>query len=87
MEIDFDVEAMKELEYWKKSSKVVLQTRIQNPLLNIVETPLTGLGKPEALKKYTLSGKWSRRINKKHRIIYSIKAGRIQIHSLRGHYL
>ena len=86
MEIDFDVEAMKDLEYWKKSGNDVLQKRIQNLLLNIVETPFTGLGKPEALK-YNLSGKWSRRINKEHRVIYSIKADRIQVHSLRGHYL
>lgn len=50
MGIDFDVEAMKDLEYWKKSDNDVLQTRIQNLLLNIATTPFTGLGKPEALK-------------------------------------
>ena len=86
MEIDFDVEAMKDLEYWKRSGNEVLQKRIQNLLLSIVETPFTGLGKPEVLK-YNLSGKFSRRINKEHRVIYSVKAGRVQIHSLRGHYL
>jgi toxin YoeB len=33
--------------------------------------PTTGIGNPEQLK-YDLSGKWSRRINKKDRIIYEI---------------
>ena len=33
------------------------------------EHPFHGLGKPEALK-YDLSGKWLRRINNEHRIIY-----------------
>ncbi|MEO7317193.1 MAG: Txe/YoeB family addiction module toxin [Ginsengibacter sp.] len=61
MEIDFDLEAMKDLEYWKKSGNDVLKSRIQNLLLNIAETPYKGIGKPEALK-YNLSGKWSRRI-------------------------
>jgi toxin YoeB len=85
MEIDFDEEALKDLEFWKRSGNTTLQTRIQSLLLNILETPFTGLGKPESLK-YNLAGKWSRRINKEHRIIYSLKDGRIQIHSLRGHY-
>ena len=39
MEIDFDVEAMKDLEYWQRSGNTTLQTRIQSLLLNILETP------------------------------------------------
>ena len=33
--------------------------------------PFEGIGKPEQLK-YQLSGKWSRRINQEHRIIYKV---------------
>jgi len=43
------------------------------------------IGKPETLRYY-LSGKWSRRINQQHRIIYEINDGSIIIQSLKGHY-
>lgn len=55
--------------------------------MGIEENPFTGIGKPEALK-YDLSGFWSRRINREHRIVYKVyeeKKG-IEIHSLKGHY-
>ncbi len=49
------------------------------------EEPFLGIGKPEALK-HSLSGKWSRRINSEHRIIYSIHDDIIRGHSLKAHY-
>ena len=56
---------------------------------DIMLHPFEGLGKPEALK-YNLSGKWSRRINREHRIIYqATKENTIEILnilSLKGHY-
>lgn len=51
--------------------------------------PFEGIGKPEALK-HNLSGKWSRRINQEHRIIYEITENNtieiLDILSLKGHY-
>ncbi|QOW11974.1 Txe/YoeB family addiction module toxin [Kaistella flava (ex Peng et al. 2021)] len=47
--------------------------------------PYTGTGKPEALK-HNLSGLWSRRINKEHRLIYEVKNEVILILSAYGHY-
>jgi toxin YoeB len=49
------------------------------------ETPFGGIGKPEALKE-NLSGYWSRRINREHRILYKVDNEIITIYSLRGHY-
>ncbi|WP_292944659.1 MULTISPECIES: Txe/YoeB family addiction module toxin [unclassified Mucilaginibacter] len=49
------------------------------------ETPFEGIGKPEALK-HQLVGKWSRRINHEHRLIYSFDNDIISIYSLKGHY-
>jgi toxin YoeB len=49
------------------------------------QNPFEGIGKPEPLK-YSLSGKWSRRINHDHRIIYEVKDEKVYIHSLKGHY-
>ncbi|MDR7208482.1 Txe/YoeB family addiction module toxin [Flavobacterium piscis] len=51
--------------------------------------PFEGIGKPEPLK-YELSGKWSRRINQEHRIIYKVTEEDtieiLDILSLKGHY-
>ncbi|WP_243860401.1 Txe/YoeB family addiction module toxin [Flavobacterium poyangense] len=47
------------------------------------------MGKPEALK-HQLAGKWSRRINQEHRIIYRVTEQNtieiLDILSLKGHY-
>jgi len=52
-----------------------------------MEHPLAGTGKPEELK-HNYQGFYSRRINKKHRIIYSIKAEIVTVYilSVFGHY-
>jgi toxin YoeB len=49
--------------------------------------PYFGIGKPEKLK-YELSGKWSRRINEKHRIVYVVNESENDIYvlALRYHY-
>ncbi len=55
-------------------------------LLNeIAEHPYEGTGKPESLK-YELSGYWSRRITKEHRLIYEVDGDRVLILSAKGHY-
>ncbi|WAC15460.1 Txe/YoeB family addiction module toxin [Dyadobacter pollutisoli] len=43
------------------------------------------MGKPELLK-HQLAGKYSRRINQEHRIIYEIIGNTVYILSLKGHY-
>jgi len=54
-------------------------------LEEISEHPFTGTGKPEALK-HDLAGKWSRRINQEHRLIYEVKDNEIIVVSLKSHY-
>ncbi len=54
-------------------------------LESICKTPYSGIGKPEPLK-YELSGYWSRRIDDKHRIVYTIRDNRIKVISMRFHY-
>jgi toxin YoeB len=85
MEIEFTSEAKKDLEYWKKSGNSKVLKRIRQLIESIQETPFDGIGKPEALK-FDLAGKWSRRINKADRIIYTISDSIIYINSLKGHY-
>ena len=47
--------------------------------------PFEGLGKPEPLRE-NLSGLWSRRINKEHRLVYLVRENTVLIFSCRGHY-
>ena len=56
-------------------------------LADILEHPYTGIGKPEPLR-YELAGKWSRRINAEHRLVYSVEEKQIKVYifSMRYHY-
>lgn len=86
MEIVYKSEAIIDIEFWKSSGNKRVQRKISELIEDIRAHPKTGIGKPEQLK-FELSGKWSRRIDRKNRIIYEIKDNQIDILSLRGHYL
>ena len=87
MEIILLEQAQKDRDYWKKSGNKAIMNRITALLKDIMEHPYTGIGKPEPLK-YDLAGKWSRRINSEHRLIYSVKEDIITVYvfSMRYHY-
>ena len=87
MEIKLLEQARIDLEYWKKTGNKVIMNKITALLKDISEHPYTGIGKPEPLK-YELAGKWSRRINSEHRIIYSVHedTSEIYVFSMRYHY-
>lgn len=85
MEIALLPNAEKDLEEWKLSGNKVILKRIEELIISIRQTPFQGLGKPEALK-YKLLGKWSRRINNEHRLVYEVTSSLIKIYSLKGHY-
>jgi len=86
MEIIYTDKAKNDIDFWKKSGNKLIQRKIQELIFDIEKNPKAGLGRPEQLK-FELSGKWSRRINLEHRIIYDIGETIITIHSLRGHYI
>lgn len=83
--IDFTDQAKVEIEYHRKSGNKLLLRKLFVLLGEISEHPFEGTGKPEALK-HLLSGLWSRRINKEHRIIYSVLDDVVSILSVKGHY-
>lgn len=85
MEIEFTKQALKDIEFWKKSGNQNIQNKISELLKDIQAHPFEGLGKPEPLK-YSLTGSWSRRINLEHRIVYEVVGEVIYIQSLKGHY-
>jgi toxin YoeB len=86
-EIIFSDEAQKDLKYWKKKGQVNALKKIQALLDDLELHPEYGIGKPEKLKHH-LSGFWSRRIDYKNRIIYSINNSTVIVYvvSARGHY-
>ena len=86
MKIIFEKDAEKDLKYWKKTNRIVAK-KITSLIKNIQTAPYTGLGNPEQLK-YKFSGCWSRRIDREHRIVYSVLEVEktIIIHQCKGHY-
>lgn len=87
MEIVLLEKALHDRDYWKQVGDKKIMKRISALLADIMEHPFTGIGKPEPLKG-PLQGKWSRRINKEHRLVYSVSDGMIYVYvfSLRSHY-
>lgn len=70
-EIDFTDLALDGIEKHKRAGDKAILLKLEKLLNELREHPKTGTGKPEILK-YNLEGFWSRRINKKHRLIYKI---------------
>ena len=85
MEIIFSPDALRDIEFWRKSGNKNIQYKITILLKSITNTPYKGIGKPEALK-HNYSGLWSRRINREYRLVYEVTDENIIILSLKGHY-
>lgn len=81
------MQAKSDWDYWKQSGNTAIMRKIAALLEDMTAHPYTGIGKPEQLK-YWLSGCWSRRINREHRIIYRVKETEIEVEvlSMRYHY-
>ena len=80
-------DALKDIRYWTKAGNTRIQKKITELLEAILINPFEGIGKPEQLK-HELSGLWSRRIDKEHRMVYEVleAESQILIHSVKGHY-
>ena len=85
LEIIFLPQADEDYEYWENHDLKIKQ-KIDLLIADINRNKYKGLGKPEALK-YQLSGWWSRRIDKQHRLVYKVEEnGDIVILQCRFHY-
>jgi toxin YoeB len=69
----------------KRSGNKQVVKKVKDLLKSISNDPYKGIGQPEPLK-HTLSGCWSRRINREHRLVYEIDGDIVNILSLKGHY-
>lgn len=84
LSVTFSSEAWAEYLHWGETDDLGL--RKLNALIgDISRTPYRGLGQPEMLSG-NLAGWASRRITGKHRLVYRVKAGVIEIAQCYGHY-
>lgn len=60
--------------YWQRNDDKKLE-RINELIKDIKRSPFHGIGKPEPLK-FDLAGKWSRKIDNEHRLVYEINGKR-----------
>ncbi len=82
--VEFDNVALADFLEWKKHNKKTFD-KIVKLIAECCGTPYEGSGKPEALK-HKLSGYWSRRITKEHRLVYKSTETHIYIASCKYHY-
>jgi toxin YoeB len=83
--LQFSQKTEEDLIFHKKSGNKAILKKIIKFLEEIAEHPYSGTGKPEPLK-HDLSGKWSRRINLEHRLVYQVIEDKILVLSAKGHY-
>jgi toxin YoeB len=79
--------ASKDIAKHKKSGNKQVEKKIKQILEELKIHPYTGIGQPEQLK-HSLHGFWSRRINQKDRMIYSVNENTVivEVVSAIGHY-
>ncbi len=85
--LDITVQAKKDMAYLKKNGGKAVVKKIEKLLKELIEHPKTGAGQVEQLKG-NMQGRWSRRIDKKNRLVYTIddETVTVEIISAKGHY-
>lgn len=86
-ELRYSPQALEDAKYFKHLGDTKTIKKI-NRLLDELEThPKTGTGQVEALR-FDLTGFWSRRINREHRLLYQVDevSHIVFVYRLRGHY-
>ncbi len=70
--------------YWQQADRRTLK-RINTLIKDIQRQPFLGIGDPEPLR-HNWSGYWSRRIDRKHRLVYKVTDSALVIVQCRYHY-
>lgn len=84
MDVIFYPNGWQDYQYWIDTD-IQLLRKINKLIKECQRTPFDGIGKPEPLKN-ELSGWWSRRIDREHRLVYRVKDGALEIAQCRHHY-
>ncbi|WP_420463239.1 Txe/YoeB family addiction module toxin [Candidatus Palauibacter sp.] len=80
----FTLRCLKDLEYWTRKNPR-RASRVFKLIRATLRDPFGGVGKPEPLRG-ELSGRWSRRIDSEHRLIYRVTDSQVRFLTARNHY-
>ena len=84
MKLVFHERAWEDYLHWQEHDPKLLR-RINGLIRECARTPFAGTGKPEPLRG-PLTGWWSRRITREHRLVYRPDGDRLLIAQCRLHY-
>jgi toxin YoeB len=84
MKVTFTESAWRDYLWLVENNRPLLK-RVNQLITETTRSPFEGIGKPEPLKGQ-LSGKWSRRINQEHRLVYEVKGDALIVIACRYHY-
>jgi len=82
--VSFTENAWEDYTYWHKQDPKIAE-EINTLLDECMKDPFKGTGKPEPLKG-DLTGYWSRRITREHRLVYLPEDNTIYVIACRYHY-
>lgn len=80
----FQPEFREDLRYWVENDRRVA-LRILDLVEGVMRDPFCGIGKPEPLR-HLAPNTWSRRVTQEHRLVYLVRADRIDFLQARYHY-
>jgi len=82
--VSFTDNGWEDYQHWQKTDPLLAEK--VNQLIDACKSdPFKGIGKPEPLKG-NLTGLWSRRIDREHRLVYAMLEGTLHIVACRFHY-
>ena len=84
MKVIFADAAWEDYLHWQTADRKQL-ARINRLIKECLRHPFEGTGKPEPLRG-DLSGFWSRRIDRQHRLVYRVTDTALEIAQCRSHY-
>ena len=80
----FQPEFREDLRYWVETDRRVA-LRVFDLVEAVIRDPFRGIGKPEPLR-HLAPNTWSRRVTQEHRVVYLVRADRIDFLQARYHY-
>ncbi len=80
----FSTHFLQDMEYWTCADRRTA-IRLLRLVRDILNAPLGRIGKPEPLKR-KLSGLWSRRLTREHRVVYEVVKNEVRFLQVRYHY-
>lgn len=84
MRLEFHGEGWDHYQHWVENDRAMLR-KLNRLIMECQRHPFEGTGKPEPLKG-NLSGHWSRRIDREHRLVYRVEGEALIIVQCRYHY-